>query len=77
MQSGSNSGGSSIPGKPVVDLDSNDQVQCADWYVRKLLSQKPIKLNVINGVLRSVWARFGKVTISERDAGVLLFDFEK
>lgn len=60
-----------------MDLSSNPDREDRDRFVGKIISQKPIKMNVINSVLYQAWARYNAVRISETALGILLFDFEK
>lgn len=44
--------------------------------LRMLMSERHIKNNVVQNVLKEAWARFGPVRISEVNETTLIFDFE-
>lgn len=75
MQQSSSSGVKNGPRRPALDLNSKQDLHNKNWYAGKLISHKTIKQSVIHSVLRMAWARFGKVTISEAESGILLFGF--
>lgn len=75
MQRSPSCGEKNGPQRPTQELNSNKELQNENWYVGKIISQKTIKQSVTHNVLRTAWARFDTVAISEAEAGILLFDF--
>lgn len=41
-----------------------------------LISDKPVKNNVIKNVLKETWSRFGKVRMAEVNQSTLVFEFD-
>lgn len=67
----------SRPQKRIVDLKSNPQLEQSDWYVRRVLGPKQMKLNTITRVLEYAWARYCRVSITEAEPGTFLYEFER
>lgn len=65
------------PSGPTIDLDSNQLVQTETWYMGKVSAHKPIKRSIVHGVFRAALVRYGNVAISEAEADILLFNFER
>lgn len=63
--------------RDVLDLNHDPTPEESDRYVRKIIPQKPIKMNVIHSVLDQAWTRFSVVKISETAPGILEFVFGK
>lgn len=67
--------GSEAPRRPTLNLVSRPPEQRLGRVVGKVISQKPVKSNVVFSVLRAAWAGYGAVTMTDLSEGVLAFDF--
>lgn len=74
--SGVNSGGRQTNQKTILDLTSNPRLASNERYVGRIISQKHIKMVVIQNVLKLAWTRYGKFKIFELEHKIMMFEFE-
>lgn len=61
--------------RDIWNLNLDPPLAETDRYIGKVISQKPIKMSVINSVLDKAWDRYGLVRKSETAPGILLLEF--
>lgn len=70
------SGGGQSTRKTILDLPSNSRLAGDERYVGRIISQKIVKLVVIQNVLTLSSARYDKFKISEIEDRIMLFEFD-